>query len=232
MKEVGIKCIKRVGGINKGCAGGGSYIRHGYSLSGKLRVICKKCRSTRVDVYSYAAYEPEIDKQIIIFIKEGLGIRSIARLLKISTTTLLRRIRSIASKLRPPYILKGKQYEVDEIKTFVGNKKRKIWIAYALEPESKQVVSFKVGSRTHATLKTVLQTLFLSEAKTIYTDKLPAYQFLIPEALHRSWPRCTNHIERCNLSLRTHLKRLNRRSICFSRSAAMLAACVRIYFWG
>lgn len=46
-------------------------------------------------------------------------------MLKISISTLLRRIRSIASELRPPYILKGKQYEVDEIKAFVGSKRCK-----------------------------------------------------------------------------------------------------------
>ncbi|HMW09684.1 MAG TPA: transposase, partial [Bacteroidia bacterium] len=32
--------------------------------------------------------------------------------------------------------------------------------------------------------------------------------------------------------LRTHLKRLNRRTICFTRSAIMLFACLKIYFWG
>ncbi|WP_344825126.1 IS1 family transposase [Rurimicrobium arvi] len=232
MTEVGIKCIKRVGGFYEMCVCGGSYIRHGYSSSGKLRMICKKCRTTRVNEYSYRAYHSDIDKQIVVFVKEGLGIRSIARILKISTATLLRRIRRIAAILRPPYIFKGRQYEVDEIKTFVGSKKRKIWIAYALERESRQVVSFKVGSRNNATLKTVLQTLFLSEAKTIYTDKFPSYRFLIPESIHRNWPSCTNHIERKNLNLRTHLKRLNRRTICYSKSAAILAACVKIYFWG
>jgi hypothetical protein len=43
--------------------------------------------------------------------------------------------------------------------------------------------------------------------------------------------RNTNHIERKNLSLRTHLKRLNRRTICFSKSLVILSACLRIYFW-
>ncbi|WP_188464902.1 IS1 family transposase [Marivirga lumbricoides] len=39
-------------------------------------------------------------------------------------------------------------------------------------------------------------------------------------------------MERKNLSLRTHLKRLNTRSICFSKSKVMLIACLTIYFWG
>ncbi|OYU93847.1 MAG: transposase, partial [Bacteroidetes bacterium B1(2017)] len=44
--------------------------------------------------------------------------------------------------------------------------------------------------------------------------------------------RATNSIERMNLTLRTHLKRLNRRSIAFSRSVVVLSAVLRIYFWG
>ncbi|HEX2845848.1 MAG TPA: IS1 family transposase [Chitinophagaceae bacterium] len=40
-----------------------------------------------------------------------------------------------------------------------------------------------------------------------------------------------NHIERNNLNLRTHLKRLSRRTICFSKSITMLEACLKIYFW-
>ena len=41
----------------------------------------------------------------------------------------------------------------------------------------------------------------------------------------------TNHIERKNLTLRTHLKRLNRGTICFSRSLIVLNAVLKIYFW-
>ena len=56
------------------------------------------------------------------FTKEGLGIRSTARILKISTTTLLKRIIAIAKKIPNQPIFKHKTYEVDEIRTFVKNK--------------------------------------------------------------------------------------------------------------
>ncbi|WP_291287929.1 IS1 family transposase, partial [Flavobacterium sp.] len=41
----------------------------------------------------------------------------------------------------------------------------------------------------------------------------------------------TNHIERKNLTLRTHLKRLNRRTICYSKSLVVLIVILKIYFW-
>ncbi|MGB7500495.1 MAG: IS1 family transposase, partial [Moheibacter sp.] len=80
---------------------------------------------------------------------------------------------------------KGKTYEVDELRTFIGNKKRLVWVVYALERESKKVVSFFVGARTNKTLKIVLTTLQLSEAKRIHTDGLPNYLYIIERKLHK-----------------------------------------------
>jgi len=174
MKLTKGSCIKCVGDPKSCSFCSGRLVRHGLSGSGKLRYKCKDCGKTQVDVYTYQAYHPDVNTWIIHLTKASAGIRSTAKLLSISTTTLLKRIRLIARGVRQPMIIKGKKYEVDEVRTFIGRKKKRIWIAYALERESRQVVSFKVGKRTNKTLKTVLDTLHLSEAKTIYTDKYPA----------------------------------------------------------
>jgi insertion element IS1 protein InsB len=81
-------------------------------------------------------------------------------------------------------------------------------------------------------LRGVIETLKIASAKAIYTDKLPSYKSLIPKAIHKTMHRGINYIERKNLTLRTHLKRLNRKTICYSKSLAMLTACIKIYFWG
>lgn len=151
--------------------------------------------------------------------------------MKISTTTLLKRIVSIARNIHQPIIGNGKTYEVDEMCTYVNHKRNFIWLVYALEKNSKNVVSFNVGKRTNKTLSHVLDTLKLSEAKKIYTDRLKNYRCLIDAELHSVKRYGTNHIERQNLTLRTHLKRLNRRTICFSRSLIVLISVLKIYFW-
>ena len=102
---------------------------------------------------------------------------------------------------------------------------------YALDKQSGQVVDLKVGRRTKTNLKRVTDTLLLANCKQIYTDGLKIYRELIPRALHKIKRYGTNKIERKNLSLRTHLKRLNRKTICFSKSISMLEACLKIYFW-
>ena len=214
------------------CVGGITFmIKYGKTKLGNQRFICKLCNKTRVENYIYRAYELDTNKNIIQFTKEGLGIRSTARILRISTTTLLKRIVTIAKKIHQPSINKGKIYEVDEMCTYIRHKRNFIWLVYALEKDSKNVVSFNVGKRTNKTLSRVLNTLQLSEAKKIFTDRLKNYRYLIGEKLHSVKRFGTNHIERKNLTLRTHLKRLNRRTICFSKSLGVLISVLKIYFW-
>lgn len=75
-----------------------------------------------------------------------MGIRSTARVLRISVTTLLKRIIIIAEGIQQPPIAMGRSYEVDEMRTYIGKKSRLRWIVYALDRETRQVVSFNVGS--------------------------------------------------------------------------------------
>ncbi len=206
-------------------------IKYGKTKLGNQRYHCKTCNKTKVGQYVYKAYESTINQKIILLTKEGLGIRSTARVLQISTTTLLKRIIAIARSISQPIISKNKTYEVDEMRSFIKRKNKLIWIVYALERETKKVVSFTIGARTNKTLNVVLTTLRMAKAKTIYTDGLKHYQFLIEKAVHKVIRFATNHIERNNLSIRTHIKRLNRKTICYSRSLLVLQCVLRIYFW-
>ncbi len=208
----------------------GKLIKDGHQKNGVQRYECRECHKKQQASYSYNAYNPVTNKSIVTFIKEGVGIRSAARILEISTTTLTKRILAISKKITPPHILANVIYEVDEIKTFVGKKQDHIWIAYALNRENKSVSCFSVGPRTNETLSKVTDKL--TNAKRIYTDKLRQYKTLISPEIHKTTNRGTNHIERHNLTIRTHIKRLTRRTICFSRKAIMLYAILKIYFWG
>lgn len=206
--------------------------KDGHQANGTQRYKCKHCHRKQQEEYSYNAYSPELNEKIVLYTKEGIGIRSTARILQISATTLLKRIILIGKQISRPPIVKCHIYEVDEIKSFVRRKQDHIWIAYALDRKSKQVVSFNVGARTNATLSVVMETLHIAEAKRIYTDRLRNYKSLIDKTIHHTTLYGTNHIERHNLTLRTHLKRLSRKTICFSKSTAVLTAILKIYFWG
>jgi hypothetical protein len=63
-----------------------------------------------------------LNKNIFALTKEGVGILGTARLLGISPTTLLSRIKKIATEIKEPVLVKGKTYEVNELRTFVKKK--------------------------------------------------------------------------------------------------------------
>lgn len=225
------KCTKVVGGKLQCLLCKGNCIKHGKTKESVQRYKCLQCGKTFMKNYLNKAYIVA-NKSITALLKEGCGMRSIARLLQISCTTVLKRILCIAKAIEKPAILFNKNYEVDELRTYYKCKTKLLWVVYALQKDTKLVVEFAVGSRTKATLQKVISTLCMSDAAKINTDKLNLYGFIIPQVIHNTKQYGTNNIERKNLSLRTHLKRLNRRTICFSKSTALLTACLRIYFWG
>ena len=162
----------------------GNCIKNGFQSNGIQRYKCSICKQRQQKDYLYNAYKPDINQNIIQLTKEGVSIRSTARILKISTTTLLKRIIAIAKQVQKPIIRYGKEYEVDELCTYIRNKRNFCWIVLALERESKRVMSFAVGKRTNKTLSHVLHTLQLSFAKRIFTDRLINYKYLIDDKLH------------------------------------------------
>ncbi|MFH1321331.1 MAG: IS1 family transposase [Bacteroidota bacterium] len=207
-------------------------IKYGKQKSGEQRYQCKLCKRTQQEKYRYNAYKPLVNEFIRDHVKEGSGIRSIGRLLKISPITVMRRILSLSISIQRPMLSLYKNYEVDELCTYIGKKTRKRWVAYALRKDTKEVADFVVGTRTLLTLKKITDPLILSEASEIYTDGLNIYKNLLYKKNHIVKRYKINHIERMNLTLRTHLKRLSRRTICYSKSLIMLNACLKIYFWG
>ena len=211
---------------------GGTCVKDGRQNNGRQRYKCKSCHRKQQALYSYNAYQKGINNAIITLTKEGVGIRSAARILDISPTTLLSRIVQIAQTISRPPVTYSKDLWSGWNKELCTKKVRTHLDSICLDRKSKQVVSYNIGPRTNATFNVVLETLRLSDAKWVYTDRLRNYRSLIETKIHRTSLYGTNHIERHNLTIRTHLKRLARKTICFSRSAVILSAILKIYFWG
>lgn len=197
----------------------------------KQRYKCNSCNKKFILKFSYQAYKENTNKLITSLLKEGCGIRSISRILSISTKTVLTRMLKISNQIKvPQFNLKGCKFEMDEIWSFVGSKSNVTWITYAIERNSKNVIDFIIGSKTKENIQPLVDKLLLLNPRRIYTDKLNIYPRLIPESIHKRFKYCTNKIERNNLTLRTHVKRLNRKTICFTKNTKYLEAHLRIYF--
>jgi insertion element IS1 protein InsB len=230
---VWLKCIKK-GGRNMKCKYcKGNCIRFGLYRNGDQRFRCKECLKCQKEVYIYTGCEIDLKYEIELLTRESCGIRSISRILEVSVYKVTKTIKELWLERRKQkrILLFGREYEMDEMKTYIGRKEKKYWIAYAIDRMTRNVVDFKIGKRTNATLKRVIDTLLLSKAKKIYTDNLKNYKTLIPKEIHKTGKYKINRIERNNLSVRTHLKRLSRKTICFSKSISMLEATLGVYFW-
>ena len=111
--------------------------------------------------------------------------------------------------------------EVDEMWSFVGKKKEPRWLWHALDHRSGKVLAYVFGRRTDEVfvkLKTSLEPFGITR---YYTDSWGAYKRNLPPAVHRPGKRNTQQIERKHLTLRTRIKRLVRKTICFSKSIQM-----------
>ena len=158
------------------------------------------------------------------------GIRDISWVLGISVTTVSSALRKAYQQLAP---LKKPEkvvsVEVDEQWSYVGNKGFQRWLWIAWDRHRKQVLDYVIGFRTDATGFHLLQKLEPYQIERFYTDHWPFYEKAISPEKHRIGKRYTQQVERNNLNLRTHLKRLQRRTICFSKSDEMHKAVIGLY---
>jgi len=76
-----------------------------------------------------------------------------------------------------------------------------------------KVISFCIGRRNKENIKKAVDSILKLNPRKIFTDGLNVYPGLIPEKIHRVFVYNTNKIERFNLNLRTHIKRLCRKTI-------------------
>lgn len=102
----------------------------------------------------------------------------------------------------------------------MGSKKKQRWLWYAFEPRLKRIIAHAFGDRSEATFKELQERLASFNVAFWCTDGYQAYNQL-PTEKHIVGKRYTQRIERQNLTLRTRLKRLNRKTNGFSRSIEM-----------
>ena len=206
-------------------------IKNGFQKNGKQRYLCTICKLNQQQFYRYNAYKKKINETIVKLLVNSCGIRDISRILTVSKTTVITRILKITKTLQWPSIYESNQvYEADELCVKMKGMER-CWVNYAINRKTKKVIGFSFGSNSKEKLSKVINSVLSLNPKKIYTDRLTTYPGLIPKAIHSDRKYQTNTIERFNLNLRTHLKRLSRKTICFSKSVEMLEAVVKIYFW-
>ena len=111
--------------------------------------------------------------------------------------------------------------EIDEQWSFVGKKGNQRWLWHAIDHSTNTVVAFVLGKRTDEAFKELQALLEPLGITKYYTDDWGAYERNLPPEQHEIGKTNTQKIERKNLNFRTWIKRLARKTICFSKSESM-----------
>ncbi len=108
--------------------------------------------------------------------------------------------------------------EADEFWSYIGKKQNQRWTWYAIERDSGAVLAWHNGKRTDESCALLIKKLSCFPVRYYHTDNWRSYSKYIPAEKHIIGKDNTWRIERRNLNFRTHIKRLHRKTICFSKN--------------
>lgn len=125
---------------------------------------------------------------------------------------------------------------MDEMWSFYHDKKHQIWLWWAVEHKTNIPLAYTFGTREHKYLDKLLDLLKPFPIRTVYADNNFAYENKIKDKVLIRGKKNTQKIERNHLTLRTRLKRLARKTICFSKDKdihqSVIGTFINIYFFG
>ncbi|WP_134801803.1 IS1-like element IS1N family transposase [Shigella dysenteriae] len=196
--------------------------RHGQNPKGHDRFRCRDCHRVFQLTYTYEARKPGIKELITEMAFNGAGVRDTARTLKIGINTVIRTFKKLTPKRITSSLVAHADValicELDEQWSFVGSKARQHWLWYAYNTKTGGVLAYTFGPRTDETCRELLALLTPFNIGMITSDDWGSYGREVPKDKHLTGKIFTQRIERNNLTLRTRIKRLARKTICFSRS--------------
>lgn len=118
-------------------------------------------------------------------------------------------------------VVRVEEAEMDEMWSFVGSKRHQRWLWHAIDHRTGKVLAYVLPTHEDVALKQLQQLLAPFSIGQIYTDSWGAYKRLLDQQHHTVGKANTQRIERKHLTLRTRIKRLARKTICFSKSEEM-----------
>jgi insertion element IS1 protein InsB len=111
--------------------------------------------------------------------------------------------------------------EMDEMWSFVRHKAQQRWLWHAIDHQSGAVLAYVLGPHADTVFLQLKQLLAPFGISRFYTDDWGTYQRHLNSEQHAIGKDNTQKIERKHLTLRTRIKRLARKTLCFSKSVRM-----------
>jgi len=116
---------------------------------------------------------------------------------------------------------RGVSSELDEMWGFVRTKANPRWLWHAIDHHTGHVLAYVFGRRKDEVFLKLKRLLEPFGITRYYTDGWGAYERHLDPEQHRVGKDYTQKIESKHIRLRTRIKRLVRRTICFSKTERM-----------
>ncbi len=213
--------------------------RYGKQPNGEQRYQCHNADCPRTIFllhYHDKGRLPEVKQQIVEMTLNGSGVRDIVRVLGVSSATVIdvlkkkelaleqvnsRLLRTLDPEQVDVIVRKVEDAEIDEMWSFVGSKRQQRWLWHAIDHHTGQVLASVFGRREDKVFLQLKVLLVPFGITRFYTDGWGAYHRHIDDDQHTVGKQRTQKIERKHTTLRARIKRLARKTICFSKSVLL-----------
>ncbi|WP_156811130.1 IS1 family transposase [Methanomethylovorans hollandica] len=191
-------------------------------ISERQRYQCHDCGYNYSVELKSTASSAFVKRQALQLYLEGLGFRSIGRILGVSHVSVQNWIKKYGKDLED---LKSENeisvVELNEMHTYIGNKKY-CWTWIAVDRVGKKFIDCSFGSRGTETGQKLWEYLKRKKIEKVMTDHWKAYAEFLPETIHTQSKAETCTVEGYNSILRHFLARLRKKTKCYTKSLEML----------
>ena len=206
-----------------GCSYGTKIVKNGFSKSSNAQnYLCKNCNRQFIDrmLLKYRKHDDEVkvNETIMRLLERGSGIRDIQYVLKVSKTRILKVLANFSLRFKPK-LKSYKSVQIDELWSYVHNKKNKTWMIYAYSSEGKEILASVFGRRDAKTVRRLYEQIKALgiEIQEYCTDTWNSFVEVFAQENHQIGKSYTRAIEGVNCLLRHRVSRLVRRTCCFSK---------------
>ena len=233
--------------VREACPACGSerFKRNGHIRTGQQNYQCKACGHQFVLQADNRVIGEEPRILVERLLREKISLHGICRAVGVSIRWLMgfmvARFAALPDHLHvlpvaaPREVIIGRlEVEADELWGFVAQKAHKQWVWIAMDQQTRQIIAFHVGDRSHESAKQLWANLpaVYREQAMFYTDQYTVYTGVIPAAQHKAitkHARKTNHIERFNNTMRQRVSRLVRDTLAFSKKLANHIGAIKYF---
>ena len=191
---------------------------------------CKHCGRQFLAHYRPWQYSDEVKQLCLKMYLNGMGLRGIERVTEIHHTTILHWVREAGLSLpdAPESEEIPEVTDLDELQTFVGKKRNKVWIWTAVNHKQAGILAWTIGARSAETFKPLWQIVKCWQCFFYVTDGWSVYPMFIEDRDHIVSKTYMTRVEGENTRLRHYLARLHRKTLCYSKSVEMLKCSLRL----